>query len=229
MLSDGSSASANATIVNCILGQASACPRFRRQPDQRRSRADAERQQPRLRQQQHRHRPARATALRRGGQREHRDRPAADGAAGQQRRTHTDDGALVGQPGPRSGGQQHRHYRRPAWRHPQRHRADLGAYEGTRPSATTFTVTIPGDTSGTAAGAQGSSGTSGDLRYCLNQAVQNQETDTIIFASALAGQTISLSSSLLTAPSGFANPYGQTAFIVGASDNITIEGSARLG
>ena len=62
-------------------------------------------------------------------------------------------------------------------------------------------------------------------RYCLNQAIQDKQTDTITFASSLAGQTITLSSSLLTAPSGFPNPYGGTAFIVGASDNITIDGS----
>jgi hypothetical protein len=37
------------------------------------------------------------------------------------------------------------------------------------------------------------------------------------------------SSSEVTAPSDFVNPYGQTAFIVGASDKITIDGSGAPG
>ncbi len=77
-----------------------------------------------------------------------------------------------------------------------------------------YLVNVAGDTAGTASGS--GSGDSGDLRYCLNQAIEDQQTDTITFASSLAGETITLSSILETAPSGFANPYGQTSFIVGA-------------
>jgi hypothetical protein len=93
------------------------------------------------------------------------------------------------------------------------------------PSA--YVVDIGGDASGSAAGT--GSGTSGNLRYCLNQAIADHQADTINFASSLAGDTITLSSTLVTAPSGFANPYGQTSFIVGASDNITIDGSGAPG
>src|SRR5262249_18790390 len=93
------------------------------------------------------------------------------------------------------------------------------------PSA--YLVNVAGDTGTTAAGVASSDGNAlhGDLRYVLNKAVQDGQPDTITFAASLAGQTITLSSTLVTAPSGFANPYGQTAFIVGASDTITIDGS----
>jgi hypothetical protein len=84
-----------------------------------------------------------------------------------------------------------------------------------------YMVNVATDTSGSAAGS--GSGTSGDLRYCLNQAIQDKQVDTITFASSLAGQTITLSGSLVTEPPPpFANPYGQTAFIVGASDNCAL-------
>ena len=94
-----------------------------------------------------------------------------------------------------------------------------------------YLVNVLGDTSGSAAGTASSDGNPlhGDLRYCLNQAIQDKQTDTITFASTLTGQTITLSSTLVTAPSGFANPYDQTAFIVGAGDNITIDGSGAPG
>src|SRR5262245_52243080 len=77
------------------------------------------------------------------------------------------------------------------------------------------------DTSGSASGS--GSGNSGDLRYVLNKAIQDKQTDTITFDASLKGKTITLTS-LLTAPTGFTNPYGKTAFIVGASNNITIDG-----
>jgi hypothetical protein len=96
-----------------------------------------------------------------------------------------------------------------------------------RVTPTAYTVNIAGDTSGLAGGS--GSGTSGDLRYCISQAIADGQTDTISFASSLAGGTIALDSSLVTEPAGFANPYGQTAFIVGASDNITIDGSNAPG
>ncbi len=90
-----------------------------------------------------------------------------------------------------------------------------------------YTVNILGDASGSAVG-QGS-GLSGDLRYCLNQAIQDHQADTITFdPSVFSGarqKTIDLSAALVTEPTGFVNPYGQTAFLVGASDNITIDGS----
>ena len=90
-----------------------------------------------------------------------------------------------------------------------------------------YTVNILGDASGSVGG-QGS-GLSGDLRYCLSQAIQDHQADTITFApsvfSGAAQKTIDLSAALVTGPTGFVNPYGQTAFLVGASDNITIDGS----
>ncbi len=96
-------------------------------------------------------------------------------------------------------------------------------------------VNVAGDTdalgviNGSAAGTSGDSPYHGDLRYCLNQAIEAQEPTTITFASSLAAETIALGSSLVTGPAGFANPYGQTAFIVGASDDITIDGSSAPG
>jgi hypothetical protein len=92
-----------------------------------------------------------------------------------------------------------------------------------------YVVNVLGDASNSAGGS--GSGMSGDLRYCLNRAIADQHPDTITFDPIVfnSPQTITLSSSLVTAPSGFTNPYGQTAFIVGASDNITIDGSNAPG
>ena len=93
------------------------------------------------------------------------------------------------------------------------------------PSA--YSVNILGDVSGVPGGS--GSGTRGDLRYCLNQAIADQQTDTITFDPTVfttaPQKSISLSGSLVTAPSAFTNPYGQTSFIVGSADNITINGS----
>ena len=93
------------------------------------------------------------------------------------------------------------------------------------PSA--YLVSILGDTSGSVSGSR--SGTGGDLRYCLNQAILDQQADTITFDSTVftgaAQKTIALNGALDTKPAAFTNPYGQTSFIVGASDNITIDGS----
>src|SRR5262249_54435129 len=96
---------------------------------------------------------------------------------------------------------------------------------------TAYLVNVTGDTSGSPGGTASSDGNPlhGDLRYVLNKAIQDQGADIIAFASLLAGQTIALSSTLMTAPAGFANPYGQTAVIVGASANITIDGSGAPG
>ncbi len=96
-----------------------------------------------------------------------------------------------------------------------------------RITPTAYVVNILGDTSGNAPGS--GSGTSGDLRYCLNQAIADGQPDTITFDPMVfsnAQQTnITLSGNLVTEPSGFTNPYGQTSFIVGSNDNITIDGS----
>jgi hypothetical protein len=92
-----------------------------------------------------------------------------------------------------------------------------------------YLVNVLGDGSGLTTGAASSDGNPlhGDLRYVLNKAIADRQTDAITFDAAVFNtqQTITLSSSLVTAPSGFTNPYGQTAFIVGVSDNITVDGS----
>jgi len=99
-----------------------------------------------------------------------------------------------------------------------------------RSTGLTYTVTSPGDSSGSAQGA--GSGYSGDLRYCLYQAIQDQlpdliEFDPTVFTSAT---TISLDPTLISMPQTSANnPYGTTAFLVGANDNITIDGSLGSG
>ncbi len=106
--------------------------------------------------------------------------------------------------------------RRPVRRHT---RPWLEALES-RVTPTAYTVTIAGDTA-SGSGGEGS-GTSGDLRFCLNQAGADQKADTITFASSLAGQTIQLA--------GFGNgKYGTTAFVVNPSANITVDGSAAPG
>ncbi|HVZ43668.1 MAG TPA: Ig-like domain-containing protein [Ramlibacter sp.] len=93
---------------------------------------------------------------------------------------------------------------------------------------TTFLVNITGDASGSSAGT--GSGTSGDLRYCLYQASLDGVVDTITFdSSVFAGaSTITLSAILSTVPGGYVNPYGQTAFVIGA-DDVTIDGSLGAG
>jgi len=88
-----------------------------------------------------------------------------------------------------------------------------------------YLVNVAGDTGSSAAGIASSDGNSlhGDLRYCLNKAIADQQADTITFASNVVG-TISLNSALMTEPAGYINPFGQTAFIIGGNDNITIDG-----
>jgi hypothetical protein len=90
-----------------------------------------------------------------------------------------------------------------------------------RVTPSSYLVNLGGDSSGLVIGS--GSGNSGDLRYCLNKAIADQQADTITFASNVSG-TISLDHTLTTAPAGFTNFYGQTAFVIGASDNITIDG-----
>ena len=104
---------------------------------------------------------------------------------------------------------------------------DVGAFEFTRPAPTTYTVTVATDNSGSSAGS--GSGTSGDLRYCIDQAILDVgAADTINFASALAGSTITLASGLSTSPL-LMNPYGATGFVVSGGANITINGAAVPG
>lgn len=92
---------------------------------------------------------------------------------------------------------------------------------------TAYQVNVLGDASGSANGT--GAGTSGDLRYCLNQAIMDQQEDTITFDSNVftgpAQKIITLNGALVTQPPEYTNPYGQTAFIVGAGDNILIDGS----
>ena len=96
-----------------------------------------------------------------------------------------------------------------------------------RVTPTAYSVSILGDASGVVGGS--GSGTSGDLRYCLNQAIADQQTDTITFDSTVftsaPQKIISLDGNLVTEPASFTNPYGQTSFIVGAGNDITIDGS----
>ncbi|WP_435005355.1 DUF4214 domain-containing protein [Tundrisphaera lichenicola] len=100
-----------------------------------------------------------------------------------------------------------------------------------RVTPTAYSVNILGDASGLAVGS--GSGTSGDLRYCLNQAIADQQSDTITFdPTVFTGspqKIISLDASLITAPAAFTNPYGQTSFIIGTGDDITIDGSLGAG
>ncbi len=104
---------------------------------------------------------------------------------------------------------------------------DVGSFELTPPPATTYTVTVATDSSGSSAGS--GSGTSGDLRYCINQAILDDNSgDTINFASSLAGATISLASGISTSPL-LANPYGATGFVVSDAANITINGAGAPG
>ena len=97
-----------------------------------------------------------------------------------------------------------------------------------------YTVDVLGD-SGNNKGTPSSDGNPlhGDLRYCVGQAIADGQQDTIVFDPAIfdtaASRTITLNTSLVTGPVGFANPYGQTSFIVGASDNITVDGRATPG
>lgn len=93
----------------------------------------------------------------------------------------------------------------------------------------TYTVNVATDASGTSAGA--GSGFVGDLRYVLNQAIQDAQDDTIVFAPGLAGSTITLSSTLFTSPAttNSVASYGPTAFVIGSNADITIDGYSAPG
>ncbi|HTU20886.1 MAG TPA: choice-of-anchor Q domain-containing protein, partial [Gemmataceae bacterium] len=116
---------------------------------------------------------------------------------------------------------------RPLARKPKRTWLRLEQFEA-RVTPTTYTVNVATDNSGSATGS--GSGTTGDLRYCLNLAITDGQTDTITFASSLKGDTITLSSSLVTNPADATGlPDSTTAFVVGGSANITIDGSNAPG
>src|SRR5712691_6239270 len=55
-----------------------------------------------------------------------------------------------------------------------------------------YLVNVSGDSSGRSTGTGSSDGNPlhGDLRFVLNKAIQDQQTDTITFAASLTGQTI---------------------------------------
>src|SRR6516165_5331638 len=98
-----------------------------------------------------------------------------------------------------------------------------------------YLVNVLGDAGTTASGVASSDANPlhGDLRYVLNKAIADKTPDTIGFDTTVfttaAQKTITLSASLVTEPSGFTNLYGQTAFILGAGDNVTIDGSLGTG
>ena len=84
-----------------------------------------------------------------------------------------------------------------------------------RITPSTYTVTDAADTAG--------SPTDVTLRYAINQAIVNNDTNAVInFSSALAGQTITLSQTAST------TPYGPTAFVISNAD-ITINGANAPG
>ena len=91
-----------------------------------------------------------------------------------------------------------------------------------------YTVNVLGDASGSAAGT--SSGTfSGDLRYCLSQAIADEQTDTITFDPSVFTNAADLTITRSTALANTSNPYGTTAFVVSSGDDITIDGAAVPG
>src|SRR5215469_10874338 len=80
-----------------------------------------------------------------------------------------------------------------------------------------YTVTDASDTAGSASDVT--------LRYAINQAVSNKDTNAVIdFSSALAGKTLTLSQN----DSSSANIYGPTAFVVNNA-KIVIDGSKAPG
>jgi len=92
------------------------------------------------------------------------------------------------------------------------------------PSA--YVVNYVGDSSGSSSG-HSTGKLSGDLRYCLDQAIQDQQQDTITFAASVFGsaQTITLDPTLTTDPAN-ANQFGPTAFVASGNANITLIGPA---
>ena len=94
----------------------------------------------------------------------------------------------------------------------------------TPPPATTYTVDVATDSSGSSAGS--GSGTTGDLRYVLDQAILDDgAADTIVFDPTVFGtpQTITLNAKLDTDPLNV-GVFSQTAFVLGGAAKITIDG-----
>lgn len=97
-----------------------------------------------------------------------------------------------------------------------------------------FTVTTADDWSLSPGGS--GSGTHGDLRYCIDQALKTPEADTIVFDPALAGQTILLATTIRpyetystpAADEWLNGVYGRTAFYIGRGA-VTIDASAAPG
>src|SRR6516162_5680384 len=95
----------------------------------------------------------------------------------------------------------------------RRVRLDLEVLEE-RLTPSSYTVTDASDTAGSA--------TDVTLRYAINQAVSNKDTNAVITLSTdLSFQTITLSQN----DSSAANVYGPTAFVVNNA-NITIDSQA---
>ena len=95
---------------------------------------------------------------------------------------------------------------------------------GRPPHTHAYTVNLLGDTSGSSSGR--GTGLTGDLRYCINQAITDGQADTITFDTGVfsSTQTITLDTTLITDP-GSANAFGRTAFVVSGSARITLTGS----
>src|SRR5262249_16210344 len=109
-------------------------------------------------------------------------------------------------------------------RHPgRRARMALEVLED-RTALSNYVVNALGDSSGSNSG-HGTGTFSGDLRYCINQAIQASEPATITFDASVfsAPNPISLSSTPSTDP-GNANQYGPTGFVVSGNANITLIG-----
>src|SRR5262249_2258920 len=90
---------------------------------------------------------------------------------------------------------------RPIRKAPARCRLAVEALED-RLTPNAYTVNVLGDTSGSSSG-QGT-GLTGDLRYCINRAITDGQTDTITFDPKVfnSAQTIALDTTLGTDPGG---------------------------
>ena len=90
-----------------------------------------------------------------------------------------------------------------------------------------YLVNVLGDAGATAAGVASSDNNPlhGDLRYVLNKAITDGQADTITFDSTVfnTAQTITLNAKLDTDPTSV-KVFSQTAFVLGGSANMTIDG-----
>jgi hypothetical protein len=101
-----------------------------------------------------------------------------------------------------------------------------------------YQVTGLTDVAGGTVTTTGHAGTTADpypattLRAAITTAITDQVADTITFASDLAGKTIALHSlpvSQATDPTNATEEYGSTAFLMGGTSNITLDGSGAPG